>query len=292
MKINIAAAQYPIDFLSDWQSFQQKIHYWVETALQEDARLLVFPEYAGMELASLFEAPIYRSLGKQLPALQTLLPDYLQLFSKLAKQHRLVIVAGSLPVRIDTGHYRNRAYIFFADGDYDFQEKIQMTRFESEYWNIQAGDSLKVFDADFGCFAVNICYDSEFPLIARQQAEAGADFLLVPSCTDSLAGYNRVKIGCRARALENQFYVIQSPTVGNAPWSEAVDINTGAAGVYSPVDEGFPDDGILAQGPLNAAQWVYAELDLQRSASIRKQGKVFNYRDWESQRNCTLNVDC
>ena len=67
-------------------------------------------------------------------------------------------------------------------------------------------------------------------MIARAIAEAGAEILIVPSCTESLAGYYRVRHACAARALENQIYVVQSPTVGDAPWSVAVNVNVGAAG--------------------------------------------------------------
>ena len=85
---------------------------------------------------------------------------------------------------------------------------------------------------------------------------------------------------------ENQCYVVQSPTVGSAPWSEAVDVNIGAAAVYTPVDYGYPDDGVLAIGTLNAVQWVYADIDLDSIAHIRKTGQVFNYRDWPRQFRC------
>jgi predicted amidohydrolase len=169
------------------------------------------------------------------------------------------------------------------DGSYDFQDKLQMTRFENEQWLIKSGSELKVFHTDFGKIAINVCYDSEFPLLARQQVERGADLILVPSCTDTLAGYHRVRIGCQARALENQCYVVQASVVGNAPWSEAVDVNIGAAAIYTPVDRGFPDNGILAIGELNAVQWVYADLSLPAIATVRQQGQVFNYRDWPLQ---------
>jgi predicted amidohydrolase len=86
--------------------------------------------------------------------------------------------------------------------------------------------------------------------------------------------------------LENQCYVVQSPTVGNAPWSEAVDVNVGAAAVYTPVDYGYPANGILAIGELNRTQWVYADIDLGTIANIRETGQVFNYRDWPGQFRC------
>jgi predicted amidohydrolase len=105
---------------------------------------------------------------------------------------------------------------------------------------------------------------------------------VVPSCTDTLAGYNRVRIGARARALENQCYLVQSPTVGTAPWSEAVDCNIGAAAAYAPVDRGFPCDGLIVEGSMNAAQWVHAQLDTEALQTVRASGQVFNYRDWEA----------
>ena len=283
MKVKIAAAQYDIGFLENWRNYQDKIERWVNDAAARNAKILLFPEYASMELASLFGKEIYSSLSKQLEAMQTLLDDYLALFQDLARQRGCYIQAGTFPVRMSDGSYRNRAYLFMPNGQSDYQDKLMMTRFENEQWFIHRGHELKVFDTEYGKIAINICYDSEFPLLARKQAEAGAKLILVPSCTDTLAGYHRVKIGCQARALENQCYVVQSPTVGLASWSEAVDINIGAAAVYTPVDRGFPDNGILAIGELNTAQWVFAEISLDEIGTVREHGQVFNYRDWPLQ---------
>ena len=278
----IAAAQYPIEFLGDWGHFEAKIARWIDEAVHNGAKLLLFPEYFSMELASLFPAEIHSSLPAQLPALQTALPQFLELFADRAWQNGVYICAGSFPVRARDG-YRNRSYLFFPDGHHEHQEKLQMTRFESEQWLIGAGDEVRVFDTELGRLAIDVCYDGEFPLIARRQVEMGADLILVPSCTDTLAGYWRVRIGSQARALENQCYVVQSSTVGQAPWSPAVDVNFGAAAIYTPVDRGFPDDGVLAVGTLNAAQWVYGDVDLAAIAEVRRNGQVFNYRDWPGQ---------
>jgi predicted amidohydrolase len=283
MIAKIAAAQYDIGFLCNWETYVAKINRWVDEAAQQNADILLFPEYGSMELASLFEEDVYRSLEKQLATLQTLHHDFVDLYRALAQRHRVYIQPGTFPVYVDSGVYRNRAYFFMPDGSVDYQDKLQMTRFENEQWLIHSGEEIKVFDTEFGVVAINVCYDSEFPLLARKQAEAGAVLILVPSCTDTLAGYHRVKIGCQARALENQCYVAQAPTVGLAPWSEAVDVNVGAAAIYTPVDYGFPDNGILAVGELNAAQWVYGELDLDKVAAVRDTGQVFNYRDWPGQ---------
>jgi len=283
MNVKIATAQYDISFLENWSSYQSKVERWVVEAAEQDAKILLFPEYASMELASLFGEAVYSSLSKQLAAMQSLLDDYLDLFRSLAKKYQCIIQSGTFPVKTDSGAYRNRAYLFMPDGQVDYQDKLMMTRFENEQWLIQKGEELRYFDTEYGRIAINVCYDSEFPMLARKQVEAGANLILVPSCTDTLAGYHRVKIGCQARALENQCYVAQSTLVGDAPWSEAVDVNIGAAAIYTPVDRGFPDNGILAEGKLNAVQWVIAEVSLSACGTVREQGQVFNYRDWPLQ---------
>ena len=282
-KLRIAVAQYDIGYFERWSDYTDKLEQWVHDAAGQGAQLLVFPEYGSMELASLFGEVIYRDLAKQLEAMQSIYPDWQALHLALAKRFGLLILGASYPVRQEDGRYLNRATLFGSKGVIGSQDKLLMTRFEHEQWLISPGEEIRVLDTDFGRIAINICYDSEFPLIARQQVEAGADLILVPSCTDTEAGFHRVRLGCQARALENQCFVVQSPTFGLASWSEAVDINTGRASVYTPVDYGFPDNGILVQGNTDQPGWVYADLDLRDIARIRKEGQVFNYRDWSRQ---------
>jgi predicted amidohydrolase len=282
MPVKIAAAQYPIEFLGGWQRFEDKLAGMAADAAAAGAKLLVFAEYGSMELASLFPQEVYRDLRRQIERMQELLGRYLDLHRNLATQHALYLVASSFPVRVE-GEFRNRAYVFGPNGGVGFQEKLVMTRFENERWLIKPGHAARVFETSFGRLGVNVCYDIEFPLIARRQCEAGADLIVVPSCTDTLAGYHRVRVGCQARALENQCFVVQAPTVGEAPWSEAVDVNIGAAGAFAPPDRGFPDDGVVARGELNVPCLLYADLDLDAVRRVRTQGQVLNSRDWSRQ---------
>ncbi|HZV09286.1 MAG TPA: nitrilase-related carbon-nitrogen hydrolase, partial [Novosphingobium sp.] len=212
----------------------------------------------------------------------------------LAQAHGLYVLAASLPVQRADGaayvNYVNRARLFAPSGAMAHQDKAVMTRFEAERWGISAGaDGLALFDTALGRIGIAICYDSEFPLIARAFAEAGAHLLLAPSCTDSAHGYWRVRIGCQARALEGQFYVAQSPTVGDAPWSPAVDENRGAAGLFAPPDRhagqgwAMPADGVVALGEMDAAQWLFAQVEPARVEALRADGGVLNTRDWARQ---------
>ena len=280
--LKIAAAQYPIERLASWDTYTEKLTRWVVEAAARGADLLVFPEYGAMELASLDPAT-EGDLAASLEAVSALLPRVDALHADLARKHEVHILAGSAPRRDPDGKARNAARLFAPSGTMATQDKLVMTRFEREQWGIAPGTNLRLFDTALGLIGVVICYDAEFPLIARALVEAGAQVLLVPSCTDTLQGYWRVRIGAQARALEGQCFTVQLPTVGTAEWSPAVDVNRGAAGVFGPPDRGMPEDGVIALGEVDAAQWVFAEIDTARVATLRTDGGVLNARDWRDQ---------
>lgn len=288
--LRIACAQYPISAFDDPADWAGKVSAWVAEAAQAQAKLLLFPEYGAMEMASLLEPALQADLPGQIMALQEFLPAFLERYAGLAQQHGVTIVAPSFPVQVGQ-HFVNRAHVFGPDGRFAWQDKRQMTRFEREDWIIQGGESLQLFDTGLGCrFAIAVCYDVEFPLISRALAEAGADLILAPSCTDTLAGMHRVHVGARARALESQIYVAVAQTVGDAAWSPAVDVNHGIAAIYATPDRGFPDDGILVQGELDKPGWICATLDLMALETTRARAQVFTRRDWAGQDKPDLSV--
>ena len=274
--LRVAAWQYPIERLASWDAWEAKLDAGLAHAAAQGAELCVVPEYAAMELTSLTGGD---ELAAQLDRLQPVLPRYLDAYARLARRHGLAIVAGSFPERLASGEVRNRLRVHTAGGAVTV-EKLQMTRFERERWGIAAGAGQVVIDLGGLRLGVAICYDAEFPLVVRRLVAAGADVIAVPSCTDTAAGYHRVRVACQARALENQCYVVQAPTVGVAPWSIAVDENVGAAGVFAPPDRGLPDDGVIALGAYSAPGWVIAELDLDAIARVRADGQVLGHRDW------------
>jgi len=277
----IAAWPYPIETLASFEAWLAKLDAGVAEAA--GAELLVMPEYASMELTQLQSAA---TLEDQLVSIQSLHAPYLAALAAAARKYDITIVGGSFPERVDhpgdATPYRNRLRVFAPTGEPVIVEKLQMTRFERERWGISGGHAQPVIELGAIRLGVAICYDAEFPLIARRLVEAGANVIAVPSCTDSLAGYHRVRVACAARALENQCYVIQAPTVRVAPWSIAVDENVGAAGVFAPCDRGFPDDGVIAMGNLNSAQVLLADLDLARIDEVRRDGQVLGHRDWNA----------
>jgi predicted amidohydrolase len=260
--ITIAAAQYPAEEFNSFAAFEAKLSHWVSEAAGEGAKLLVFPEYAALELARIAGPEISRDLHGSLRALQSYVEDYDAAYASLSKRYGVFILAGSAPVRLAGGRFVNQARLFGPSGASGVQQKQIMTRFEAEEWGISPGTGLCVFDTGIAKLGIAICYDSEFPLIARALAETGTEILLVPSCTDTLSGYHRVRSACAARALENQFYAIQSSTVGEAPWSAALDVNIGAAAIFAPPDRAV--SGGLRQRHRDGRAAERASMDLRQ----------------------------
>ncbi|MFT9257458.1 MAG: carbon-nitrogen hydrolase family protein [Acetobacter sp.] len=241
------------------------------------ADLLLMPEYSCMEVAgALTDRP---DPSAELEAVCQQSDAILAIMRETARRHKVWLMPGTLP-RPEVGFVRNRAPLIAPDGQVAFQDKHVMTRFENESWGVRAGDLPGVFETPWGKIGTSVCYDSEFPMLARAQIEAGAWLILVPTCTDSMHGFNRVRISAQARALENQCFVAVSPTVGLAPWLATLDENHGCAGVYGPVDRGFPADGIMAEGTLDQGGWVFVTLDPATLDEVRENGAVRNCRDW------------
>jgi predicted amidohydrolase len=283
MAFTVAAAQYPLDRFRAFADYQIKITRWVSDAVKHGAQLIVFPEYGAMELASLAGPEVASSLQRSIDVMQDFLPAAYDLHKNLATQQQVWICAASAPLRQSDGSFRNTVRLFAPTGKVGTQEKRVMTRFEREEWRIAAGQGLSVFETDLGRIGIAICYDADFPLLVRALVEAGAELILVPSCTDTPAGYHRVRVACAARALENQCVVVQAPTVGNADWSPAVDRNTGGANVFGPPDRFFPDNGVIATGVVNKPGFIYADIDLERVAQVRRDGQVLNHLHWSEQ---------
>ena len=155
-----------------------------------------------------------------------------------------------------------------------------MTRFEDEIWGVKSPPKvLTLFEASWGNFGIQICYDMEFSLGSQLLSSAGASLILTPSCTEAVRGATRVHIGARARALETQSYTVVSQTIGEAPWSPVVNVNYGFTAVYSPPDFGFPKEGIVNKKEPQTEGWLLETLDFTAVKAVRDEGKVLNFQD-------------
>lgn len=278
--MKLAASAYPVTWHTSWDDYRAKIFHWVEDAAKQGAQLCVFPEYAGLEVASIAGPTAAADRLASMTFAADHIDDIAHIHQEAAKAYNIVILSGSAPAYMNNT-FVNRAGLFCPNGDVAWQDKQIMTRFEREEWFVDAGGPLRVFDTDLGKIGILICYDSEFPLLGH--ALRDIDILLVPSCTEAVAGYWRVRIGAMARALENQCVAVMSSLLSDDPRFYGIDEATGAGGVFGPPDLGFPDTGILALGTFAQAGWTIAEITTNHIADVRKNGVVLNRTHWKDQ---------
>ncbi len=280
--LRVAAAQYPIGKPATLAAWEAGIARWVADGAATGAQLLVFPEYAAIEQAATFGHAVSGNLQSTLSHVADLAESRVALHMALARKHRVHILVGSGPVRTPSAQFVNAAQLVTPDGKVGVQHKLIMTPFERD-WGMSPGTKLRVFETTLGRIGIAICYDCEFPLLVRAMAEAGAEVVLIPSCTERISGFYRIRAGAAARALENTIATITSPTVGDALWSPAVDHNAGSACVFVPPDVGLSDTGVVVEGRLNHAHWVAGDIDLARLRELRTSGEMRNYADWSAQ---------
>ena len=113
--MKIATAAYPMDILTSWAQYEDKLAAWVAEAAGTGADLLVFPEYSAMELATLAGLEVAGDLEASLFAVSDRLADADAVHVKLAVEHGVHIVAGSAPAATDTRPV-NRARLITPPG--------------------------------------------------------------------------------------------------------------------------------------------------------------------------------
>lgn len=273
----LATTGYGLENLSSVQQFWDKITLFVQEAKKGGADCLLLPEYAGMDWVFL-----HQGVGlEQIVNAQESLEDYLKGFQTLAREYDIYIAPGSIFVQSSDHHYRNRCYFFSPEGTFAFQDKMVLTPCERQEGYIQGGDQQSVFKTRFGTVGIAICYDCEFHSITYPLIAAGADYLLLPSYTDTSHGYHRVHLAARARAMENQCFVVHAVALSKVDKSPFFDGEAlGYPGIYGPVDGNFPHDGILIQAPSMSKNAIYkASCPLIHLETVRHSGQVHNYKD-------------
>src|SRR5262249_23555820 len=168
-RIRVASLQYSIRPVRSFEQFRDQVESLVETAADYECHLLVFPEYFTLQLLTL--GNIKRPIREQVHDLAKQVPRFAEMMSELARRNSLYIAAGTIPVQgNDSDRVHNECFFFGPNGDYGIQGKLHMTRCEAEEWHISPHSSLKIFETGFGRVAIAICYDVEFPEVARAAA--------------------------------------------------------------------------------------------------------------------------
>ncbi|TKB28198.1 GNAT family N-acetyltransferase [Desulfopila sp. IMCC35006] len=272
----LGVVQWKMRRFDSFEDFMQQFEFFVDTVSDYKADIVLFPE--------LFNAPlIHQYEGNKPPEAMRMLAGYTEQMriavTEMALKYNINIVAGSVPEVQENGKLYNVSFLCRRDGTWDSQAKLHITPEEATSWGISGGDELKVFETDVGKIGILICYDVEFPELARLQALKGIKMLLVPFWTDTKTGFLRVKRCAQARAIENECYVAISGSVGNIPKVETLGIQYSQSAIFTPSDFSCPHDSIAAEATPGIETTLIANLDLDLIKEIRAQGTVKNFEN-------------
>lgn len=180
--------------------------------------------------------------------------------ASLAKKYRVHLVAGTIPLQAPDGRSFASSLLIDPQGkviaqynkihlfDVDVADGIGSYR-ESD--NTHPGQHLSVVDTPFGRVGMAVCYDLRFSALFRAMRHAGADIIVLPSAFTKLTGQAHWELLLRARAIENQCYLVASnqggthvngrETWGHSmiinPWGEiTAQLTTGVDVISSPLD--------------------------------------------------------
>jgi len=170
--------------------------------------------------ASLVVLPELWTTGGDLKRAADLAEDWngesVRLMRRLALEHRLYIVAGSFAELAPTGVY-NTSFVVSPTGQVlTIYRKVHLFPLMGEDRCFQGGQSLTVADTGLARVGLSICYDVRFPEVYRCLAAAGARVITIAADFPRPREEHWVTL-CRARAIENQVFVLAVNRVGSDP---------------------------------------------------------------------------
>jgi len=191
-----------------------------------------------------------------------------------ARRHGIWLVGGSIPLAADdAAKLRNSCLVFDPRGRqvarYDKIHLFGFSKGEESYdeaATIEAGDDVVAFDAPCGRVGVAICYDLRFPELFR--ALGKPDLLVIPAAFTDTTGRAHWELLLRARAVENQCYVLASAQGGLHPTGR---MTHGNSMIVDPWGE------ILARMDKGEGI-VVADIDPSRIAEVRSSLPALKHR--------------
>jgi predicted amidohydrolase len=262
--------------MRSWDEFAQTVMFFVDTADTYHCHFLVFPELFTAVLFSLMPPDLQATVAiRQLAGMHD---PYLELFTRLATERDLYIIAGSHPVIRDDEVY-NVAHLFTPGGNVYTQDALHIPPIERTDFNIEPGEEIKVFDTPLARIAIQVSYDIEFPEVSRLLVLAGAEVIFVPFSTDEKKAYDRIRYTAQARAVENFVYTVITGNVGNLPTTKNYLINYGQAAVFTPSDFAFPPSATAGEAEANVETVVITDLDLTSLVQQRELASVRHLYD-------------
>ncbi len=273
--VRLGLVQWQMRPYKDLAELDQQIDYFAEVVSGYKCDFMLLPELFNAPLMSEFnhlsESEAIRAISKYTEPIKEKLLD-------LAIKYNVNIIAGSMPEMRDD-HLYNIGHLLRRDGTYERYEKIHITPNELRYWGMKGGDKVKVFETDCARIGVLICYDVEFPELARLMAIEGMDILFVPFLTDTQNAYSRVRNCAQARAIENECYVAMAGSIGNLPKVKNMDIQYAQSMVLTPCDFPFPANGIKGEATTNSEMVLIVDVDLDLLKELHEYGSVKTMKD-------------
>ncbi len=189
----------------------------IAKAVNEGAKFVVLPEmFAVMGLDQMDKVKTRETFG------HGPIQDFLH---EEAKKHGIWLVGGTIPIAVTDSHEKvNATCLVFDDkgevrARYDkihmFDVSIQATR-ESyhESKTTQAGSQVVVTPTPFGKLGLAVCYDVRFPELFRTMHDQGVEIVVLPAAFTFATGSMHWDVLVRARAIENQIYLIAAAQTG------------------------------------------------------------------------------
>ncbi len=154
---------------------------------------------------------------RKIPAIAEKTPEILEELDHLAKKYQITI-AGSLPEKEDALYY-NTLFITDPSGPAPPYRKQHLFAPMGEDAFFTPGSAYDAADTTHGKIASLVCFDLRFPEIARNQAAAGADFLVISAQWPAIRR-EHWRILVMARAIENQLFVVACNRCGTTGRTE------------------------------------------------------------------------
>ena len=253
---------------------------WRNALLKEAAapKTGLLPKLKGMlagGAASVVRADLQKSLRLTLSQMpESLLDVYVSVFSDMAKQYEMTIVAGSLyTYDVESASIRNASYVLGPDGSL-LGKQDQVVLGPETLDLAQPGASWQAIDTPVGRIGLMFGQEALYPEPARVLAYQGADMLITIAATKRPATYHKIRQGALARCQENQLYGLVSFLVGLDPFAGADEpVYMGKSVIFAPLDFTPRFTGVMtelgsaqAEGVITA-EWNYPALRELWSAS-------------------------
>ncbi|WP_341501294.1 bifunctional GNAT family N-acetyltransferase/carbon-nitrogen hydrolase family protein [Gallaecimonas sp. GXIMD4217] len=274
-QVRLGAVQWQMRLFHSVEEVLSQIEYFVDALSDYQSDFAVFPEFFNAPLMGLTDTSQPQEAIRFLAGFTE---QFKHELSRMAVSYNINIITGSMPL-LENGELFNIAYLCHRSGKVDEQRKIHITPHERRDWVIEGGHELRTFDTDAGRIGILICYDVEFPELGRILSDQGMDILFVPFWTDTKNAYLRVRNCAKARAIENECYVVITGSVGNLPVVDNLDVQYAQSAVFSPSDFAFPHDAVMAETTPNTEMILFSDVDLDRLRVIRSEGSVRNLKD-------------